>query len=149
MLTMGLLDFFFSKPDKPKARGDVWHYFTKVVGATYKNDDGSSRQGIIQSCKSGERLNFTHDENNAYDKYAVMVCRENGEQLGFVKTDMGREVVQRSHSGHGYTVFITNITGGEGKKKTLGVNLLVVVSKPDAPTDSLQKYINSIDLGLR
>jgi hypothetical protein len=57
---------------------------TKVVGVTHKNPDGTERQKIIKKCKNGERVNLIRQPDNPYDKWAVGVFRQSGEQIGWI-----------------------------------------------------------------
>lgn len=61
---------------------------TKVVGVTFNNPDGSSRQKIISECKAGEELVLRRDYNNFHDEYAIAVLRKTGEQVGFIARDV-------------------------------------------------------------
>ena len=63
-------------------------YYTNIVGVTHTNDDGSDRQKIIKKCWVGETLNLIRDYENPYDKNAIKVCRESGEQLGWINKDV-------------------------------------------------------------
>ena len=45
-----------------------------VIGVTYANADGSSRQEIIGNCRKGDELILLREPNNPYDMNAVKVC---------------------------------------------------------------------------
>ncbi len=64
----------------------VRHFHTKIVGVTHKNADGSNRQKIIRKCGVFETLVFDHEEDNPHDANAVRVCRQNGQQLGYLNS---------------------------------------------------------------
>ncbi len=69
---------------------------TSVAGVRYKNDDTKEeRQAIIKRCKSGEKLMLVPDELNKYDRDAIKVLRLNGEQIGFLNTDLALEIKAR------------------------------------------------------
>jgi len=57
-------------------------FYSKVVGVTYDNPDGSSRQAIIARCRLGEQLILEAEPDNQHDPNAVKVLRTNGQQLG-------------------------------------------------------------------
>jgi hypothetical protein len=60
------------------------HFFTKVVGVTFKNRDGTRRQTIVKECQVREEVVFVHEDDNPVDPNAIMVCRTNGQQLGYL-----------------------------------------------------------------
>lgn len=122
---------------------EVRHFFTKVVGVTHRNDDGGSRQRIIQDCRARERLILEHDADNPVDPNAVRVCRENGDQLGFLRAELAEEVLSKSGRGFRYVAFVSEITGGRPDAPTLGVNLLIVVAPPGATDQEAREYIDS------
>jgi hypothetical protein len=45
-----------------------------VIGVTYANADGSSRQEIIGNCKKGDELILLRELGNPNDKNAIKVC---------------------------------------------------------------------------
>ncbi|UCB47954.1 MAG: HIRAN domain-containing protein [Deltaproteobacteria bacterium] len=45
-----------------------------VMGVTFANADGSSRQEIIRNCKQGDELILLREPNNRYDIHAIKVC---------------------------------------------------------------------------
>jgi hypothetical protein len=122
----------------------IAHWFSKIVGTSHSNDDGSSRQSYIAECIQFEKLNILHDEDNQFSKKAIKVCRENGTQLGFLNQRLATEIFGKSKKGYQYAVFATEITGGGSK--TRGVNLLIVQAEPDASEEAVQKYVSNLDL---
>jgi len=60
------------------------HFFLQVHGIYHHNRDGSDRQHVIRSCHVGELLKLVAEPDNPYDENAVKVCRENGDQLGYL-----------------------------------------------------------------
>ncbi len=71
------------------AAGRRTQFCTKVVGVTFTNSDGTSRQSIIEKCVIGERLLLVREPDNPIDRSAVRVSRRNGETIGY----LGRHVV--------------------------------------------------------
>lgn len=45
-----------------------------VIGVTYRNADGSSRQEIIRNCRKGDELMLLREPSNPYDVNAIKVC---------------------------------------------------------------------------
>ena len=105
------------------------HFHTKIVGVTYKNSDGSHRQKLIAKCDVFETLTLDHEEDNAHDPNAVRVCRQNGQQLGYLNAGLAEEIVRKSANGYRFAAIISDITGG-GKGESFGVNLLIVEAEP-------------------
>lgn len=97
-------------------------YYTKIVGVTFNNSNGSSRQAIINKCKVGERLYLKHTPIKE-DVNAVVVLRKNNEQLGHIKAEMAVNIAKQLDKGEKIGAVITEITGGQHGKKTLGCNI--------------------------
>jgi hypothetical protein len=58
-------------------------FYSQVHGIRHKNDDGTSRQRIIEACHEGEELVLVPEPDNRFDPGAIKICRRNGEQLGY------------------------------------------------------------------
>lgn len=86
-------------------------FFSKVAGVMYKNDDGTDRQKILKDCKAGEKLVLIHQPIRE-DKNAVKVCRENGQQIGWLNSILAAEIAPRLDKGSKVDVEISEITGG-------------------------------------
>ena len=85
-----LLEFFGSelvRKGRRKMTPGIKHFFTKVVGVTHRNDDGTSRQAIIRRCSQLEQLDLVRQKDNPHDPNAMMVCQSSGEQLGYLSED--------------------------------------------------------------
>jgi HIRAN domain len=123
---------------------NVYHFHSKIVGVTYKNPDGSDRQKFISKCQLFETLVLDHEEDNAHDPNAVRVCRENGQQLGYLNTKLAEEIVLKSEKGYRFAAFIKDITGKKRKGQSLGVNLLIVQADPGIGDHHVKKYVNQL-----
>jgi hypothetical protein len=71
--------------------GGLWHfvdrYFhARIAGGKYRNDDGTSRSEFISQCKPLELLVVQWDKGNRHDRYAKIVRRQSGQQLGFLQS---------------------------------------------------------------
>lgn len=86
-------------------------FFTKVAGVTHKNDDGTERQKILKNCKAGEKLRLIH-EPMSQDKSGIKVCRENGEQIGWLNSILAAEIAPRLDKGSRVDAEISEVTGG-------------------------------------
>jgi len=60
-----------------------------IVGESFENDDGSSRQDEIARCKIGEPVKLERDPKNKYDKSCVKVLSARGVQIGNISRDDG------------------------------------------------------------
>jgi hypothetical protein len=102
-------------------------FFSKLVGVTHLNEDGSPRQAIIKECRSGERLRLVREPNNQYDPCAVAVHRLTGEQLGYLSRDVAAEIAPRLDRGSPVDVEVAQVTGGGWWifRKTRGINVRI------------------------
>lgn len=117
-------------------------YKTKIVGVTFKNDDGTSRQDIIESCTEGESLSLEHYYYK--DEDAFKVTNVYGEVLGNLKKELTERLINRYDAGtlEAADVEILNITGeGTG---TLGVNIKITVTDfyTDESGNEIDKSVN-------
>ena len=78
------------RPRVQEVPGRQWDYKVVVAGLEECNPDGTSRRQLVQACRSGEPLMLLADPLNKFGRNAVMVCRANGQQLGFIAADLAR-----------------------------------------------------------
>lgn len=102
-------------------------YKTKIVGVTFKNEDGTNRQEIIESCTEGDALSLEHYYYK--DEDAFKVTNVYGEALGNLKKDLTEKLIELYDIGTIETanVEILNITGED--KGTLGVNIKITIEE--------------------
>lgn len=101
----------------------VRDFHTKVVGVTFNNDDGSSRQDIIKNSKIGEDIIFKHLPTEDYPD-AIGVFNKKGQQLGHLSQGVAFEI--KNEFGYNpMSVTIANITGGGDYN--YGCNLHIVI----------------------
>jgi hypothetical protein len=127
------------KKPKPPRKPTCRYFHNKVAGASYDNEDGSSRQKIIKKLVVGEQLTPVHDPNNKHDKYAVMLVRQNRQQVGWLFSELAQQVMEEEKKGYRFVFFVSDITGRE--HGTLGVNLLIFQSEPGVPDEEFQQYM--------
>jgi len=97
---------------------------TKVVGVTFRNDDGSDRQRLIaRYCRAGKSLAIRRDLDNRHDEYAVAVFADR-HQIGHLRSGLAEEVVDWLEAGMTARVTILQVTGG-GRGESLGVNIQI------------------------
>jgi HIRAN domain len=123
---------------------EVRHFHTKIVGVTYKNSDGTHRQKLISQCQAFETLDLDHEEDNAHDPNAVRVCRQNGQQLGYLNANLADEIVSKSKKGYRFVTVIKAITGGQRRGMSFGVNLLIVEAEPKADEGQVKRYLKQM-----
>lgn len=109
--------------------------YTKVVGVSHPNDDGTSRQEILSRCKEGEQL--TLDWRTFDAEPACAVISDHG-QIGFLKADLAadlyRDYIEWNLEDDGPFIFavIGNITGGENGLH-YGCNIKLSIYQPISP----------------
>ena len=101
---------------------------TKVVGVTFKNKDGSSRQEIIAECYGGQQLELEAYTYKGAPAYAVMDGY--GGQLGNLSAEIAHTLHDLPDDWIPY-VEISEITGG-GYDENLGCNIIITLYKKEA-----------------
>lgn len=107
----------------PAPRSVVRDFYTKVVGVTFGNDDGTSRQRIIKACKPGDDIIFKPVPTEEFPD-AIGVFNKREQQLGHLNAELAAEIKNK----YGYnpmSVFVSNITGGDGSN--YGCNLHIII----------------------
>ena len=99
-------------------------FYTKIVGVTYPNDDGTSKQKILAKCRIGENLILKHTPIPEDDN-AVKVLRKNGDQIGWLSSAVAREISALLDQGCRVDAVISDLTGGTKDKPTRGCNINV------------------------
>ena len=98
-------------------------FHTKVVGVTFNNDDGTSRQAIIERCKPGEDIIFKPVPTKEYPD-AIGVFNKRGEQLGHLGAELASEI-KTKWGNNPMSVTIAALTGGGDK--AYGCNLHIII----------------------
>ncbi len=93
--------------------------YTKVVGVTYDNDDGTNRQDNIELLEVNDDLELTETEYK--DEPAYIVEGAYG-QIGFLKKELAAELYEDSYLYHDAKV--KSITGGGDK--SYGCNIEII-----------------------
>ena len=86
-------------------------FYTKVVGVTYPNDDGSSRQAILSNCRRGDYITLEFYRYRGRPAYAVFT--EHG-QIGNLSANLAESLTTEYGSDFFVSGFICQITGGSG-----------------------------------
>lgn len=120
---------------------EVRRLFTKIVGVSHKNRDGSDRQSAIARCRSMEALVLKHEADNPVDSNAVAIHRMSGEQLGYVSADLAEEIVSMSQGGRGHYPYVVAITGSGSRDSMRGVNIVIVIAEHGVSFQRVQEYV--------
>jgi len=116
---------------------DKW-IFTKVVGVSHRNNDGSSRRTIIWRCKAPEELQLVPEPDNPFDSNAVAVCRANGEQLGYLNQRLAEDMHRLLENGQHWVAVLTQIIGNDPTR--VGAILALVRRKVAAETPDCDAF---------
>ncbi len=102
---------------------------TKVVGVTFDNDDGTSRQNAIGNLQKGQKVHLIWNPHNEYSKNAILVCGvlvgnelDLSSCIGHLKEDIGKDVIKWMHDDTlgGIYAEVADVLGGTKKFPTLG-----------------------------
>lgn len=99
---------------------------TNVVGVSYNNDDGSSRQMAISFSSVGDLLKLKHVPTAEHPN-AIEVRTMRGKQIGYISnSDASR--LNKLYGRKEYFAAIEYIGGGTDKKPTYGCGILIDLS---------------------
>jgi hypothetical protein len=109
-------------------------FHSKVAGVTASNLNGQSRQNYIRAfCKPGMSASLIREPDNPYDTNAVgvwikarsLIIFTADVQIGYLKADVAPEIARYMDKGGKVSCQITEVTGGNRGKSSLGVNILL------------------------
>lgn len=106
---------------------------TKAVGVTRRNDEGTSRQDIIEGLTSCDQLELIRDQYNEHDENAVEVHDPTWGQIGFIKRDLAAKIAPLMDEDVPIEAIVLDVTGGDGTN--LGVNIELRIYDGDTPED--------------
>lgn len=117
-------------------------FITKVVGVSYPNDDGSSRQEILSHCLIGEPVGFYWHEFRGAPACAVISLHG---QIGYLKADLAADLHEQyvADDDENIIIFmakISDITGGE-KGLSYGCSIILSIYAPKKPEPIRQTRI--------
>lgn len=112
-------------------------FFEKVVGVSYNNDDGSSRQEYIRQLKDFEELELELFEYEGAP--AVRVNTQRGQCIGFLRKELAPKI--HNYYAQGCTMYtsVLSILGKDGNGEWIsgyyaGVRIFIVVHFPEGNT---------------
>jgi hypothetical protein len=121
------------------AIAQIRHFFSKVVGVTQNNADGTWRQMAVGHCQPGEPLRFVADPGNPHDENAIKVMRASDEQLGYLNRDLAEELIAKTLEGYSYVVAVASVTESlHGDWH--GCNILIFEADPETSLEELEAY---------
>ena len=110
-------------------------FYSKVAGVSHKNPDGTSRQAALRGSWEDRPLILKREPNNPHDPSTIAVFTEDVEQLGYINSDLAEDLAPQMDRGVNISAAISEITGGDKNRKTLGCNILITVG--DAGSDEI------------
>ena len=119
------------------------HFFTHVAGVTHENADGSSRQDAIACLSPFDALTTEREPENEHDSYAVKVCTESGEQIGYLPREFAYHAYRDEDDGWATNVFVVGMKRYDDGSGT-GVEIVLFFSPPGATDDEGQEYLKGI-----
>ncbi|MEA3035189.1 MAG: hypothetical protein QOH04_948 [Sphingomonadales bacterium] len=99
-----------------------------IVGESFDNDDGTSRQREIRRCSAGEPVALVRNPENKYDSNCVNVVSARGVQIGNISRD-DSWICERLDRASFIDARILSVHEGTGGK--LGVVICVRTSADD------------------
>ena len=107
---------------------------TRVVGVTFEG-----RQMVVAKLKRGDPVWLDREPDNRYDRNAITVCRENGEQIGYLSRILASKL-NDVFKAYGYPVKarVTLLTGGNYNGYSLGCMISFKLPKQNQHNNGLQ-----------
>ena len=130
-------------------------YNVSIKGVSYKNTDGSSRQGYIKNLQIGDKVNLLAEPMHISDRWAVAVFTTSGKQIGYLPSDARDSSTLLK--GEPIVATVKHLTGGVNwfsrfflRKKYIGVVLLLKKENVDWQRyDKLSSIVKPIDEAIK
>jgi hypothetical protein len=71
----------------------------RIAGCTFRNLDGTDRQHLIRGAKAFDLLELRREPDSPFDKYAVQIVSQAGQQLGYLEKHVARETARKMDAG--------------------------------------------------
>lgn len=94
---------------------------TKIVGVSHGDRQKILRRMMDEGCE-GEWVYLAHEEDNEYDKNAIIIVNEDREILGYLKRDYALAAVNRLKEGADGHAVIMSFSGGDNGRH-VGCNI--------------------------
>lgn len=119
------------KPPRAKrpAPPETIEFYSKVVGTSYRNRNGTSRQAAIRKdCSTFDPLDLIREPDNKHDRHAIAVFCDD-KQIGYLSADIAGKYAPKLDAGLiSMKAYVEEVTGGDGDKSTLGVNINIKIT---------------------
>lgn len=102
-------------------------YDLKVVGVSFDNDDGTSRQAALKMCKSGDKITLKRQPTTTHPN--VVQVWANAGMIGHVSSVEAERLAPIMDNGSTVIAKVKKIIGGTPEKSTLGCIIDVKESK--------------------
>jgi hypothetical protein len=101
-------------------------FYTKLVGTSHDNDDGSSRVKAISDCHVGANLGMRLEPENKFDPNAIAIMFDN-RQLGYLDARLAGETTRDiKRNGFRYGVYLRRPTLHPTTNRIVGAVLLMI-----------------------
>lgn len=80
----------------------------KVVGVTFNNPDGTSRQEILSKLNTNSLVMLEREPDNKFDKNAVKVVTMFG-QVGYIGKDYASILAEMMDAGHSFMATVADV----------------------------------------
>ena len=127
----------------------IQHRIVALAGTEYQNRDGTDRQEIGGQCFPREALNLRHEPTNEFDRNAVGVFRNNGQQLGYLPRWLAAQTVEQMKAGYKHAAvfkalnetmrLVVSLASGTALTPRDIIIVLFIVA-PDASAAEWQNY---------
>ena len=88
-------------------------FYTKIVGVSFENPNGPSRQELIAALPAPPcLLHLQRQLDNPYDSNAIAVLDDKGRQLGFLSKDISSRLANELDKGIQIQAKAIQVTGG-------------------------------------
>ena len=110
-----------------------------VVGVSHDNQDGSSRQEVIEYCDDGDKVYFRREPDHPYDLNAIAVWCCN-KQAGYLDSVLAIDLAEYMDSGRKLSGEVYRIKGGSEKYPTFGMDIIIYM-QTDLADDRIPRHI--------
>jgi hypothetical protein len=123
---------FENAMEKLAGSGINKHVYTKIVGITFKNEDGTVGEQLIERCKRFDFLRLVPEPNNRFDPNAMGVCLENGSRIGYLESRLAGEVTRSLKRGYQWRACVKLAKAPESRRHGTLILCLVRQGEPHA-----------------
>lgn len=102
--------------------------YTKLVGVTFANEDGSSRQEIISALSAGDKLHLVDLASEKYPE-AIGVLNSKNQHCGNLRKDLALSLREDYEHFEALSVRVTEVTGGDGRSYGCNIEISVPEKK--------------------